>query len=117
MDDKGPGGGLGGLGGLGGSHQNQRTSITVYDLRSKIISLYVQLPPGDRVLHCLQDGSKWSIWSTCVCVCLYVCVLSSYVCIVNVYLSIYIYLSISLYLTSNPPPNTHLLHPSIDTVI
>lgn len=46
-------------GGVNAPHSNMRTSITIYDLRSKIISLYVQLPAGDRVLHCLQDGSKY----------------------------------------------------------
>ena len=35
-----------------------RSSITVYDLRSKFISFYYQLPLGDRVLHCLQDHSE-----------------------------------------------------------
>ena len=37
---------------------NIRTSVTVYDLRSKFISFYYQLPIGDKVSHCLQDGSK-----------------------------------------------------------
>ena len=39
-------------------NENSRTSITIYDLRSKIISFYYQLPVGDKVLFCLQDGSK-----------------------------------------------------------
>ena len=40
-------------------NENSRTSITIYDLRSKIISFYYQLPVGDKVLFCLQDGSKF----------------------------------------------------------
>lgn len=34
-----------------------RSTITIYDLRSKIISFYFSLPVGDRVLFCVQDGS------------------------------------------------------------
>jgi hypothetical protein len=37
--------------------KHQRSSITIYDMRNKFIGFYYQLPPGDRVLHCLQDGN------------------------------------------------------------
>ena len=51
----------------GTGQSTARSSLTVYDLRNKFVSFYYQLPAGDRVLHCLQDGSKLIDFGRSVC--------------------------------------------------